>query len=119
MKGLSLLWAAATGALLLMPGSRLPGARLTEPWVTAIELAIHFVLFFGLSWLSVRGFSPGPRTPDDSDLPRLRRRRVLTVVLAYCVLLEILQIAVPGRGFELIDIAAGSLGSLLGFWKRV
>lgn len=96
---LGVVWGLATGGLLLLPGSRLPGQEFSEPWVTVIELLVHVALFWILAWLTGRGFG---------------HRRTLAVVLAYCVVLEIAQIAVPGRSFELVDIAAGGLGAILG-----
>lgn len=111
-RGPAVLWAVAAAILLLMPGSSFPDSGLAEPLETAAELGAHFVLFFGLAYLAGRGYA-GAGTPGG------RRSRVLAAILAYCVLLEILQIAIPGRSFELRDIAVGSLGVLFGFKRRL
>lgn len=117
-RALGVGWAVATAALLLLPGSTLPGRDLPGPLVTAIEIAVHWSLFFGLAWLANRGFAAPGGSVAGSSSETNRRRRVLAVVLAYCVLLEIAQIAIPGRGFELLDIAVGWLGAILGLRRR-
>jgi hypothetical protein len=117
-RALSVAWAVATAALLLLPGSTLPGRDLPGPLVTAIEIAVHGSLFFGLAWLANRGFVAAAGSAAGSNSQAQRRWRVLAVVLAYCVLLEIAQIPVPGRGFEVLDIAVGWLGAILGLGRR-
>jgi hypothetical protein len=123
------VWGVATAGLLLAPGSSLPGSGLPETLETALELGAHLVLFLVLAYLAGHGYggyggSVGPLEPAGSkELAGLtdpvgRRSRVFAAVLAYCVLLEILQIAVPGREFEFVDIAAGWFGAVLGSSKR-
>ncbi len=107
-RALTVIWALGTAALLLMPGGNLPDSGLPGALEFAIELGVHFILFFGLSLLAVRGYA-GPEQEAG------RSTRVLAALLAYCVLLEILQIAVPGRNLEVPDLALGMLGVLLGF----
>ena len=117
-----LAWSAAAGwtvlvaLLLLAPVSGLGGAL---DWLPAdleehLDKLVHFVLFCGQSWF-VRPLVP----PDD-------RHRLTALVafacLAYAVLLEGLQMAVPGRGFELLDIVWGGLGVAAGLalrWRSV
>ncbi len=115
IRGLAALWAVVTAVLLLMPGggSRL-GWDLSEALVTAIELAVHFTLFFGQAYLAGRAYGGSSDGVTAVGGTAGHRSRILAAVLAYCVLLEIAQIAVPNRGFEFVDIAAGWLGAVLG-----
>ncbi len=122
-RALAWIWALVIAALLLVPGRNLPGAGLPEAVVTALALGVHFVVFLALAYLAARGYSEdggygGGSGDGGSRRPEGCRSRVLAAVLAYCVLLEILQIAVPGRGFEFVDIAIGWLGALLGLGRR-
>ncbi len=110
-RALAWIWALVVAVLLLVPGGGLPGAGLPEAVTTAVELGAHLVVFLALAYLAARGYG-GSRSPKE------RRNRVLAAVFAYCVLLEILQIAIPGRGFEFVDIAIGWLGAVLGFGRR-
>ena len=119
-RALAWIWALLTAALLLVPGGDLPGAELAEAVTTALELGAHLVVFVALAHLAARGYGgdAGDGASTVSKRPKGRRNRVLAVVLAYCVLLEIVQIAIPGRGFEFFDIAIGWLGALIGFGRR-
>lgn len=107
----ALAWSLLATVLLLTPGPDLPGRGLAASVETAIELSVHVVLFLVLAALARRGFGSAIHRPG-------RKSRIFAVVLAYCVLLEILQIAVPGRGFEMIDIAAGGVGAAIGMRAR-
>ncbi|MCH7666762.1 MAG: VanZ family protein [Acidobacteria bacterium] len=110
-RALTWIWALVGAVLLLVPGGDLPGAGLPEAVTTAVELGAHLAVFLALAYLAARGYG-GSRSPKEW------RSGVLAAVLAYCVLLEILQIAIPGRGFEFVDIAIGWLGAVLGFGRR-
>ena len=103
-----------------MPSEVLPESELPGIVETALELAVHFVVFLGLAYLAARGYArEGLDNRDGAWRPPTgRRSRLLAAVLAYCVLLEILQIAVPGRNFEFADIAVGWLGALLGIRRQ-
>ena len=116
-RGLTWIWVLVIAALLLAPGGALPGAGLPEAVTTALELGVHLVVFLALAYLAARGYGGDVGDGESRPLQGLRSR-VLAAVLAYCVLLEIFQIAVPGRGFEFVDIAIGWLGALLGFGRR-
>jgi len=103
-----------------MPGGDLPGAELPGAVTTTLELGAHLAVFLALAYLAARGYGGdgGDGVSTVSRRPKGRTSRVLAAVLAYCVLLEILQIAIPGRGFEFVDIAIGWFGALLGFGRR-
>jgi len=106
----SALWALLTAVLLLLPGSVLePGRTLPSRLEEAVELTVHFVLFFVLAWLVARARGDAAAGAG--------ARVTVAVIVAYCTALEFLQILVPNRGFELLDIAFGWLGIWAG-WRR-
>lgn len=118
-KALTLLWALVCAVLLLVPSADLPGQEWSGIVKAAIEIAVHIGLFFVLAWLAANGFSAVKEAIESSAvaLPADRKTQVFAVVLAYCLLLEILQIPVPGRNFELLDLVAGGLGAVVGSWR--
>ena len=103
---LASIWAALTTALLLLPGPTEEPARPLPTFLQAgLELAAHFILFTVLAWLVRRSaFS-------------IRTRWILAALVVYCATLEVLQLVVPHRGFEVLDIVFGWLGLWLG-WGR-
>lgn len=102
------IWGTIVGIALTLPGSSLspisdwiPPALV--PW---IDKLIHAFVFFVFVVLAIRSFSA---------IPGLRRPAAvaLAVALVYVVALEVAQLNVPGRGFELLDLVAGAVGALL------
>jgi len=111
---LAAVWALLTNVLLLLPGSSweavAPGLGLDE----ALEVTAHFVLYFVLTCLVWAGFV----TPTD-DTPGPSGREWLVALAVLCVGLEVLQIQVPNRSVELVDIAVGLLGiGVASVWAR-
>ena len=70
-------WCVVTAVVLLLPGEELPDPELADPLETALELAVHFGLFFGLGSIAGRDHTSVP-------MSGVRRRRILALVLAYC-----------------------------------
>ncbi len=116
------LWAVGTTVLLLMPGSPVPiGKEADERWIEALELSAHVILFLVQAILVSRGWLGAGRASDPGPaLGAARLRPWLWILAVFCVALEVLQIPVPHRGFELIDVLAGWLGLAVGFlpWRR-
>jgi VanZ family protein len=99
----AVLATAGIACLLLMPGSIFETTWLAPPWRHSVDSVAHGVLFFVLAilvWRSARSRSSraAAATPG--------------FCLAYATLLEFLQIPIPGRTFETIDIVAAFLGIL-------
>lgn len=98
-----LLWGAVTAAGLLAPQSSFESASRFPDWVPA---AVHFVLFFVMVVLVGRRlYAIG------SSWPVLG---AVVVAFSYGALLELGQLAVPGRAFEPEDLLMNGLGCLLG-----
>ena len=111
--GVAGIWATLIAIVLLLPAGAVPK---TPSWlppelVTWVEWTVHFGLFFWLAWLLTRAVLPGSST---------HRWLLPALSVAYAVILEFLQVPVPGRGFELADIAFAVLGiacaELLAYW---
>ena len=82
----------------------LPLPEWLQPW---IDKLIHFGLFLVLALLVGRCF-------DDSRGAFGTPRMAFGVTMLYVVFLEIAQLWVPGRSWELLDVVSGLLGVLLG-----
>ena len=82
----------------------LPLPEWLQPW---IDKLIHFGLFLVLALLV-------GRCSDDSRGPLGTPRMAFAVTMLYVVFLEIAQLWVPGRSWELLDIVSGLSGVLLG-----
>lgn len=107
------LWALVVALVLLLPGGALPG----RPGWLPIELlpwlddAVHAALFGVLAWLAW--------PPVESRRLRSGAGLLLLGCGAYALLLELAQVPIPTRGFELSDLVAGVLGAGAGLWARV
>jgi VanZ family protein len=102
-----MVWAIVIACLLLVPGSILETDWLDLPF--RVDGIVHASLFFVLALLVQRAMGS-------------RRRSALAPTLfggiAYALLLEILQIPVPRRSFELVDVFASGLGIMAAFAAR-
>lgn len=99
---LRLGWLA--GLILLVVASLLPSSSPAISWAGAIyDKLLHFLAYAGLAVLAVAG----------ADERRAALRSVL-IMVALGLLLDYLQQFVPGRGFEVGDVAADNLGLLCG-----
>jgi len=93
-----------TGLALLVVASLLPGSSPAIRWVGGLnDKLLHFLAYAALAVLAVAG----------ADERRVALRSVLIMVVLG-VLLDYLQQFVPGRGFEMGDVAADNLGLLCG-----
>lgn len=97
------LWIAAI--LVVAVGELLPGGSAPLDWVDALGVSDkieHFTAYFGLAAIPVLGFD---------------NRRGLVAALSMIilgVLLDIAQKFIPGRTFDLADIAANTVGVFAG-----
>ena len=100
----ALLWAVGVAVLLLLPGGTLPSPPSWLPQALSEwgDGAVHGVLFFVQAWLVI------PRTRIDA--PAHRRVVIVSICLGYATLLEVAQIPVAGRSFQVLDIIFAALG---------
>jgi VanZ family protein len=80
----------------LLPSSSVSATTVVPDWVR--HGAGYFVIALFATWA----------------LPRLARWQVFIAVVAYSILIEVLQPIVADRMFELTDIAANAVGAALG-----
>jgi VanZ family protein len=101
----ALLTAAAIFALSSLPASRVPGG-----WPPGTDKVVHGLVYALLGGLVAR--SRGLRSPGWSSLRLVVWSTLFTA--AYGLSDEIHQRFVPGRRFELLDLAADGVGGLVG-----
>ena len=97
-------WGLFVAVLLLLPGEAIPAApwwlpRSFDGWLDCLA---HALLFFGQAWLVLRAAGAGTSKRTTTAL--------LIAVLAYALLLELAQIPVPGRSFQVVDMAFAAIG---------
>jgi VanZ family protein len=105
----TLFWALITALGLVIPGADMPRIDPDLNWVSALA---HFVLCFVLAWLLYRSLSGGGRSTPSAV-------GVWVACFVYSGLLEVAQLWVPGRSFELADFVVNALGALGGvLWAK-
>ena len=108
-------WFILSLVLLCLPGSTIP----RFPWLALIHADkwVHIILFFILCFLFSRPFSK-------TLLSKASRTKwflgIMLSGIAYGTIMEFIQETwVANRSFELLDIAADSVGCLLAYWYSV
>ena len=102
------VWALMTAVLLLAPGSAFDRVTVWAGLEEALEIAAHFGLHLGLAGLVRVAFLP-------SRAGGRERAPWITALVLYCVGLEILQLQVPNRSVQLIDVVVGLAGIAFAF----
>jgi VanZ family protein len=100
------LWAIAILGLHVIPSRHIP-----EPpdWSISEDKLVHFFLFAGLSFLMLRY--------KHLKLGKWDGGMILTAIILaslYGLAMEMVQLAIPGRKFDLVDLVADILGVLAG-----
>jgi glycopeptide antibiotics resistance protein len=102
------IWTVIILFLSLTPGNEIPEIS----WeIIPFDLVVHLSVFSVLSHSMLVGFN------KQSDFSFLKKRATIIVVIvsiALGFLLELMQIAVEGRFFDVKDIIANVFGVLLG-----
>ena len=104
----AVVWAALVAAALLSPSDLTPGGSAWGRWLAEHggDKAVHGALFFGQALWLARALGSG----TGSARPRWLAAGLSAL---YGALLELLQLAVPGRAFEVGDLLANAAGALL------
>lgn len=98
-----MVWAVTTAILILLPGSEMPdtGALL------GFDKVAHFIVFALLSLLATIGFY------KQKKIANMRYNAISIALLScivYSILLELAQLAIPQRQFDMFDIVANISG---------
>ena len=102
----TLIWAIVIFCLHIMPSERIPKP---PDWGISLDKLVHFFLFAGLSFLVLMYHHHKQGRPNT--------KIILVIIIAaslYGLLMETVQIAVPGREFHPIDLVADCLGAFAG-----
>ena len=104
-------WLLLILLLTLTPGSSMPETNLWEELIS-FDKIVHFAIFSMLVLLMIVGFT------KQYTYEKLRKNAVLaslSISVAYGILIELIQIPIPGRGLEIMDIVANTIGCFLGY----
>lgn len=104
----AVLWTAVVGVLMLLPGDALPqiGRWLPQSFAGLTDKIAHLVVFLVMVVLIHRSL----RASGRFERPLLM---AALLTLIYALLMESLQVLVPGREGSLADLVADVVGVLL------
>ena len=104
----ALLWSLVILALTITPGRNVPRVE-----IEGLDKVVHFLLFGILMFLTMRGFTKEKKRITWTYNPAIVS---FTICLFYGILIEFIQLFVPGRSFSPYDIAANSAGILVAYF---
>ena len=102
----ALIWAIVIFGLHIIPSDKIPKP---PDWSFSVDKLVHFFIFACLSFLMLRH--------QHFKLGTWNGKIILMIIVlssVYGLLMETVQLAVPGREFNLIDLVADGLGALAG-----
>ncbi|BDD11303.1 hypothetical protein FUAX_37350 [Fulvitalea axinellae] len=105
----TIIWALVILLLTMLPGEHFPRPMKLDFF--QFDKVAHAGIFCVLTMLMIVGFK------KQGKYQVLRYRAIpytVGITLAYGLAIELLQSAVPGRGFEYLDLLANALGVLIG-----
>ncbi len=107
----AICWLLIILLLTLTPGSALPKTSL---WVELLSFdkVVHFFVYSVLTLLMIIGFT---KQYTYASLRRYAVATALIVGISYGIIIEFVQLSVPGRDLELMDMVANSIGCFLGY----
>ncbi len=107
----NIIWAVLVAVVTLLPNSQMPDIRFDLWALLTFDKLAHSLVFFVLSFLCIIGFTKQSRY---AYLRFYAPKFSLLICMAYGLVLELIQPIVSDRTFELLDVAANSIGTLLG-----
>lgn len=103
----ALLWTSGVGYALLSPGSTIPKL----PKFPGYDKVIHFSLFFGLVFLWDRVWVG--KKINENNFKKISLNYLVFGII-FATFIEYLQMGVPGRSFDTLDIVANISGGTVG-----
>ncbi|MBT1702225.1 VanZ family protein [Chryseosolibacter indicus] len=105
-------WPGIAWSLFILIITLLPGKAIPDVGVWNADKYVHFFIFGLLVILSAHGLTK-------SNLIKNKIPKPLLVAVVYSfvlgILIEVLQLFVPGRNFSFLDVVANSIGVALGY----
>lgn len=107
----TICWLLIILLLTLTPGDALPQTNLWAELLN-VDKVVHFIIFGILTLLMIIGFT---KQYTFATLRKYAVAAALAVSIGYGIVIELIQIAIPGRGLELMDMVANTIGCMLGY----
>lgn len=107
----TICWLLLILLLTLSPGDAFPETRIWTD-LLSFDKVVHFLIFSILVVLMIVGFS------KQYTYEWIRKRAVplsLAISIGYGILIEAIQIPIPGRYLEGMDIVANTIGCFIGY----
>ncbi len=101
-----ILWAGLIFCLHIIPSDKIPKP---PDWSLSADKLVHFLLFGVLSFLILR-----IRYIRTKDWQASYILNVVIICTVFGLLMETIQLIVPGRTFNLLDLVADAIGVVLG-----
>ncbi|CAN5293428.1 hypothetical protein BH23BAC1_BH23BAC1_29260 [soil metagenome] len=105
----TVLWALFLLLITLTPGNAMPSTgNFTVPH---LDKVVHFTGFGILAFLMMRGFK------KQNSIEWLKKKPVLSsliLAVSFGIIIEIIQLYIPERSFDLLDIFANTAGIFVG-----
>lgn len=103
-------WGIFTTIVSLIPSDNIPLPKKWNEW--DLDNFVHAFIFAVLTFLLIKGFKDSVKKNYFKKYDSLIS---IVISIIYGIILELIQIGIPGRGFEFTDIISNSIGSLAGF----
>jgi VanZ family protein len=104
-------WLLLILLLTLTPGQAIPETSLWEELIN-VDKVVHFLIFSILVLLMIVGFTKQYRF---ASVRKYAVPAALGISIGYGLLIELIQIIIPDRGFELMDVVANTIGCFIGY----
>lgn len=105
----TILWALVILTITLSPGTSIPVSESVK--IPNLDKVVHFLVFGVFAYLLVKGLSKQDEYKFFNYYSFL-----LSFIISACfgIIIEFLQIIIPGRGYDPLDIMANISGIVLG-----
>lgn len=103
----TIIWSLIILALTTTPGSNVPRIQ-----IEGLDKIVHFILFGVLMYLLVRGLAKQKEISSSPGNPYILS---FIICFSFGIIIEFIQLYVPGRSYSGYDILANSAGILTAF----
>ena len=103
----AIIWGVIATIFTLLPSNNIPYSKYIS--IYNLDFIVHFGIFLILSFLLLIGILESSFNLRHSPL-----LIVFVMSFTYGLLLELIQILIPSRGFELMDLIGDTFGTIIG-----